>query len=80
MDVLWVHRQVLSLAALCWAAAGKDPGLTPLSLLELLTRRGRYRPEDFARLHLAEPVDLAPPPGGVWLSVFLPAGAGVRRA
>jgi hypothetical protein len=27
-------------------------------LLDLLRRRGRYHPEDFARLHLAQPVDL----------------------
>jgi len=59
VDILFVHGRVLPLAALCWAAVGKDPGFTPLSLLELLKRRGRYRPEDFARLHLAEPFDLA---------------------
>jgi hypothetical protein len=59
VDILFVHRRVLPLAALCWAAVGKDPGFTPLSLLELLKRHGRYRPEDFARLHLAEPFDLA---------------------
>ncbi len=58
VDILFVHRRVLPLAALCWAAVGKDPGFTPLSLLELLGRRGRYRPEDFARLDLAEPFDL----------------------
>ena len=58
VDILFVHRRVLPLAALCWAAVGKDPGFTPLSLLELLKRRGRYRPEDFARLNLAEPFDL----------------------
>ena len=39
--------------------ARKDPGITPLSLLELLKRRGRYRPEDFTRLNLGEPFDLA---------------------
>ncbi len=59
VDILFVHGRVLPLAALCWAAVGKDPGFTPLSLLELLKRRGRYRHEDFARLHLAEPFDLA---------------------
>lgn len=59
VDILFVHRRVLPLAALSWAAVGKDPGFTPLSLLELLKRRGRYRPEDFSRLHLAEPFDLA---------------------
>ena len=58
VDILFVHRQVLPVAGLCWAAPGKDPGLTPLSLLELLKRRGRYHENDFARLHLAEPFDL----------------------
>ncbi|MGD0839144.1 MAG: hypothetical protein ABSB49_21115 [Polyangia bacterium] len=59
-DYLDVHQamELLPLGALCWAAAGKDPGFTPAMLLDLLRRRGRYRPEDFARLHLAEPVDL----------------------
>ena len=58
VDVLIVHRHVLPLSALVWAAVGKDPGLAPLSLLELLKRHGRYRPEDFERLHLAQPFDL----------------------
>jgi hypothetical protein len=43
---------------LCWAACGKDPGFTPLSLLDLLRRRGRVREEDLARLDLATPIDL----------------------
>ena len=58
LDVIQVHRNTLTLGALCWAVAGKDPGFTPLSLLELLRRRGKYRPEDFSRLHLAMPLDL----------------------
>ncbi|HEX4629213.1 MAG TPA: nucleotidyl transferase AbiEii/AbiGii toxin family protein [Gemmatimonadales bacterium] len=58
VDILFVHARVLPLAALCWAAVGKDPGFTPLSLLELLKRHGRYRPEDFARLNLTGPFDL----------------------
>jgi hypothetical protein len=59
-DFLDIHAamDLLPLGALCWAAAGKDPGFTPAMLLDLLRRRGRYRPEDFARLHLAGPVDL----------------------
>ena len=58
VDILYVHDNVLPLAALSWAAVGKDPGFTPLSLLELLKRRGRYHDEDFARLDLAAPLDL----------------------
>jgi len=58
IDVLHEHRHVLALGALCWAACGKDPGFTPLSLLELLKRRGRIRAEDLERLDLAAPIDL----------------------
>ena len=58
VDIVFVHNSVLPLGALIWAAVGKDPGFTPLSLLELLKRRGRYRPEDMARLDLATPFDL----------------------
>ena len=58
LDTLYQHREVLCLGALCWAACGKDPGFTPLSLLDLLRRRGRVRKEDLARLRLAAPVDL----------------------
>lgn len=58
LDMLFAHGRILRLAALSWAATGKDPGLTPLSILELLKRRGRYRPEDFTRLRLTEPFDL----------------------
>jgi hypothetical protein len=58
LDALHLHRRVLVLGALCWAACGKDPGFTPLSLLELLRRRGRVRAEDLQRLDLAAPVDL----------------------
>jgi hypothetical protein len=58
LDALHLHRRVLVLGALCWAACGKDPGFTPLSLLELLRRRGRVREDDLARLDLAVPIDL----------------------
>ena len=58
LDTLHLHRHVLGLGPLCWAACGKDPGFSPLSLLDLLRRRGRLRAEDLARLDLAEPVDL----------------------
>ena len=56
LDVLGLHAHTLPLGALCWAAAGKDPGFTPFALLDILRRRGKYRPEDFARLRLSTPV------------------------
>ena len=59
VDIMYVHEHVLPLAGLVWAAAGKDPGFSPLSLLELLRRRGHPRPEEIARLDLAAPFDLA---------------------
>lgn len=77
VDILFIHERILRLAALCWAAVGKDPGLTPLSLLELLKRRGRVRPEEIARLHLAEPVDLVASKQ-VWLSALDEAEGFVR--
>ena len=58
LDVMHFHRHLLHLGGLCWAACGKDPGFNPLSLLELLQRRGRIRSEDLARLELSRPVDL----------------------
>jgi hypothetical protein len=58
LDIIFIHQNILPLGALVWAGAGKDPGFTPLSLLELIRRRGKYRPEDFNRLHLAQPIDL----------------------
>lgn len=58
VDILYIHSSILSLGALCWAAVGKDPGLTPSSLLGLLKRRGRYQPEEIARLDLTGPFNL----------------------
>jgi hypothetical protein len=77
VDVLYVHNHVLPLAGLCWAAVGKDPGFTPLSLLELLKRRGRYRAEDFSRLHLAQPFDLHEAKA-TWLGALADAEAFAR--
>jgi len=78
VDILFVHQRVLPLAALCWAAVGKDPGFTPLSLLELLKRRGRPRPEEIARLHLAEPFDLVASKA-VWLAALAAAETFARQ-
>lgn len=59
VDILYAHERILVLGGLVWAAVGKDPGFTPLSLLAQLKRRGRHRQEDIERLDLTEPFDLA---------------------
>jgi len=77
LDTLAMVEQVLPLGAQCWAAAGKDPGFTPLSILSLLQRRGRYRQEDFSRLSLREPVDLIALKSA-WLSALSEADTFIR--
>jgi hypothetical protein len=69
VDILYVHDRILALGALCWAAAGKDPGFTPHSLVDLLKRRGRPRQEELDRLHLVEPLDVVSAKGR-WLSAL----------
>lgn len=78
LDTLHLHDAVLPLGALLWAAVGKDPGFTPLSLLELVKRRGRYRAEDFADLRLTKPVDL-PELKKSWLAALDSAEAFIRE-
>jgi hypothetical protein len=58
VDTLFLHETVLPLGALVWAATGKDPGYSPLSLLEMLRRRGRVRPEELLRLEMVEALDV----------------------
>ena len=59
------------------AAAGKDPGYTPLTLLEMLRRRGKYQGADFERLHLVRPVVLTELKAR-WLTALAEADAFVR--
>ena len=77
IDILFVHERVLPLSALTWAAVGKDPGFTPLSIVELLRRRGRHRPEDMARLNLTTPFD-AVASKELWLGALADAEAFAR--
>ncbi|NOT09943.1 MAG: hypothetical protein HOP28_17260, partial [Gemmatimonadales bacterium] len=77
VDILFVHQRVLPLGGLIWAAVGKDPGFTPLSLLELLKRRGRHRPEELARLDLVAPFDLVAAKE-IWLAALEAADQFIR--
>jgi hypothetical protein len=43
VDILQLHA-IYPLAAICWAACGKDPGFSPLSLLKMMRRFARIDP------------------------------------
>ena len=58
LDVLFLHRIVLSLGALAWAACGKDIGFTPQFLIEEAQRLAHYPAVRLQTLLLREPVDL----------------------
>jgi len=58
LDVLYLHRHVLSLGALAWAACGKDAGFTPQFLIEEASRLAHYPASRLNTLLLREPVDL----------------------
>ena len=58
LDILFFHQNHLSLGALCWAAAGKDPGVNPFMILQESQRNTRYQPEQFNAMRLATRLDL----------------------
>jgi hypothetical protein len=78
LDTVYLHENILPLGALVWAAVGKDPGYSPLSLLEMLRRRGKIRPEDLPRLDLAFAVDLTALKA-TWTAALQEAAAFVRE-
>ncbi|MFP4356907.1 MAG: nucleotidyl transferase AbiEii/AbiGii toxin family protein [Puniceicoccaceae bacterium] len=59
VDILYLDERLISLGALVFAAVGKDPGLNPSMLLEMLGRKGRIHARDLERVDFAEKPDLA---------------------
>jgi hypothetical protein len=59
IDILELHRS-FPLAATCWAACGKDPGFTPLSLLGMMRRFARVDPAELQKIQARDfdPTDL----------------------
>jgi hypothetical protein len=58
LDVMFWHRNPLSLGALIWAAAGKDLGLTPGTILDELRRNARISPGDLQLLDTVSLTDI----------------------
>lgn len=49
VDIVELHK-TFPLAAICWAACGKDPGFTPLSLLKMIRRFARVNPTELDKI------------------------------
>lgn len=58
VDTLYLDENFASLGLLAWAAAGKDPGLTPMLIIEQANRFNRLRPEAFQQVLTTKPLDL----------------------
>ncbi|MEK7414942.1 MAG: hypothetical protein AAB263_16630, partial [Planctomycetota bacterium] len=74
IDVI-AWARTFPLAALCWAACGKDPGFTPLMLLEHMRRSARVDPGQLA-LFKARHLD-APTIKASWLALASDADAAI---
>jgi hypothetical protein len=57
-DILYLHEMHLHLGALVWAAAGKDPGLTPEFIIDWLKRSTRYGVEEVTKVNVHGELDL----------------------
>jgi hypothetical protein len=58
VDALFLHTRHLHLGALIWAAAGKDPGLTPELILEWMKRNAIYSRDEVKTVDTGNRLDL----------------------
>lgn len=49
VDIVELHR-TFPLPAICWAACGKDPGFSPLSLLKMMRRFAKINPTELDKI------------------------------
>src|SRR5437016_873368 len=49
VDIVELH-QTYPLIAICWAACGKDPGFSPLSLLKMMKRFAKVNPAELDKI------------------------------
>lgn len=50
IDLVTIHDNLFPLGPVMWAAVAKDPGFTPLSLIDMIGRFARYRQEELIDL------------------------------
>ncbi len=59
VDLVTIHRDILPLGAVAWAAVGKSLGFTPEGLINDVRRLARYTAADFERIASLPPIDPA---------------------
>ena len=76
IDIVELHK-TYPLEAICWAACGKDPGFTPLSLLKMMRRFARVDPAKLEEIkaRVLDPVALKT----AWIEMSDRAEAGMTR-
>jgi hypothetical protein len=76
VDILELRKR-FPLAAICWAACGKDPGFTPLSLLKMMLRFARVNPMELDKIkaRALDPVALKT----TWIEICDEAKAKIMR-
>jgi hypothetical protein len=74
VDVIACHERLQPLGYLAWAACGKDPGFTPLGIIEQSLRSGRYSEEEIRTLAFG-----GTPPKARTLSVIWHAATAAAR-
>lgn len=57
LDMMEQDRDVLSLPAAVAASCGKDPGFTPLLMIEMMRRHSQFSPPDLQLESLTRPID-----------------------
>ena len=58
VDTMFIHYNVMPLGAAIWAAAGKDPGWSPLGILNEIRRTSRWRQDDLDMLEMSKRVQI----------------------
>jgi len=74
IDLMTCHQRLQPLGYLIWAACGKDPGFSPVSLLQEMRRSSRYSQAELDLLDFDGPKLDAASLGGQWHSMLRDAG------
>jgi hypothetical protein len=57
LDIIELDRKLISLPAMISGACGKDPGFTPILMIEMMQRHMTFTPHELAAESLTKPID-----------------------